>query len=188
MIQNTTILEYISNKLSWVQFGIEEGIQKWLAPAHCISAPAFNTFWPMVFGQVNGHQMENNLSHFFQFHIFLVRNPVWKKLALGGTYDLSSKNQMPSWFFAEDKMEMNKAVGVVLTRFFQTIKSAWKPLCPLLIIEGGNSNQNLCSYPLPNLYETCLFVEIHCEANEQVTYFKTTTICCFCLRNNSSLQ
>ena len=65
MSQMKNRLQNISNDLSWAQFGIEEVIQKWSAPALCISAPTFNAFWTVlgesVFGQVNELQSRKKL-------------------------------------------------------------------------------------------------------------------------------
>ena len=48
MSQMITRHKYISNELSYAQFGVEEGIQKLTATAFCLEAASFGTFWPLL--------------------------------------------------------------------------------------------------------------------------------------------
>ena len=40
--------KYLSNELSWAQFGVEEGIQELTATALFLEAASFGTFWPVL--------------------------------------------------------------------------------------------------------------------------------------------
>jgi len=54
--------KYISNELSWAQFGVEEGIQKLTATTLFLEAASFGTFWPvlgdLIFDRSNQLQIE----------------------------------------------------------------------------------------------------------------------------------
>ena len=48
MSQMITRHKYISNEISWAQFGVEEDLQKLTATALCLEAASFCSFWPVL--------------------------------------------------------------------------------------------------------------------------------------------
>ena len=62
MSQMITRHKYISNELSWAQFGVEEGIPKLTATTLFLDAASLGTFWPvlgdLIFDRSNQLQIE----------------------------------------------------------------------------------------------------------------------------------
>ena len=59
MSQMVTRHKYISNEISWAQFGVEEGIQKLTVTTLFFEEASLSTFWP-VLGDLN-FDRENEL-------------------------------------------------------------------------------------------------------------------------------
>ena len=81
MIQMITIIEDIFNKLSWAQFGVEEGLQNFPALALCISAPSFRNFWPIL--EESSFDRSNQLQSEQKWYIWNVDRIIFPKRYFG---------------------------------------------------------------------------------------------------------
>ena len=64
MSQRITRKNYLSNELSWAQFGVEECIQKLTAIALCLEAASFGTFWPVLGDLIFDRETELQIEKF----------------------------------------------------------------------------------------------------------------------------